>query len=117
MRKTIPFLYAGNEQDLIQLKENIQPLIPQLEEGLTGSLLWYSQNAQYVPESVKIISIEYLAESRYKMTYSFRWNVFNACLDIDADQTITETVNFKWYSGHLIFDFIDNQQATTADEL
>jgi hypothetical protein len=51
------------------------------------------------------------------MTYSFRWNVFNACLDIDADQTTTETVNFEWQSGLLTFDFIDNQQTSTADEL
>lgn len=117
MRKTIPFSYSGNEDDLITLSDNLQRIIPKIEVDLTGSLLWYSQNAQYVPESMKIISIEYSGESRYKMTYSFRWNVFNACLDIDADQTTTETVNFQWQSGLLTFDFIDNQQTSTADEL
>lgn len=117
MRKTIPFNYAGNEADLFQLAQEVRQIIPKIEEELTGSLFWYSQNAQYVPESLKIISIEYSGESRYKMRYSFRWNVFNACLDIDADQTITESVNFEWQAGELTFDFIDNDQTTVADEL
>lgn len=117
MRKAIPFIYTDKEADLFQLTENLQRIIPKIEQELTGSLFWYSQNAQYVPDSLKIISVECSGESRYKMRYSFRWNVFNACLDIDADQTITESVNFEWIPGELIFDFVDNDQTTVADEL
>lgn len=117
MRKRIPFAFEGNEGNLQALAKNIQQIIPKIEPELTGSLLWYSQNAQYVPDSLKIISIEYSPESRYKMTYSFRWNVFNACLDIDAGQTTTETVNFECQPDALIFDFIDTTQPTAADEL
>lgn len=117
MHNSIPFPDQGREPDLTLLSENIQRIIPKIEESLTGSLLWYSQNAQYVPDSMKIISIEYSGESRYKMTYSFRWNVFNACLDIDEDETTIETVSFGYQPGQLIFDFIQTDRSTTADEL
>ena len=117
MRKSIPFPYNGNKPDLNLISENLQRIIPKIEASLTGSLLWYSQNAQYVPDSLKIISVEHSGESRYKMAYSFRWNVFNACLDIDEDETTTETVNFEFQPGQLIFDFIQTEQSTTADEL
>lgn len=117
MRKSIPFSYKGNEPDLNLLSENIERIIPKIEDLLTGSLSWYSQNAQYVPESIKIISIEHSGESRYKMTYSFRWNVFNGCLDIDENETTVETVNFEQQPGQLIFDFIQTEQPTSADEL
>jgi hypothetical protein len=117
MRKSIPIHDQGKEPDLNLLSENIQRIIPKIEASLTGSLLWYSQNAQYVPDSMKIISIEQSGESRYKMRYSFRWNVFNGCLDIDEDETTTETVNFEYQPGQLIFDFIQTEQLTSADEL
>ncbi|WP_158783863.1 hypothetical protein [Pantoea sp. BAV 3049] len=117
MRKRIPFAFRGNEGNLQTMAQNIQQIIPKIEAELTGSLIWYSQNAQYVPDSIKIISIEYSSESRYKMTYSFRWDVFNACLDIDAWQTTTETVNFECQPDALIFDFIETSQPTVADEL
>ncbi|WLS77985.1 hypothetical protein Q3V30_16150 [Erwinia pyri] len=117
MRKSIPIPDTVKEPDLNLLSENIQRIIPKIEASLTGSLLWYSQNAQYVPDSMKIISIEHSGESRYKMRYSFRWNVFNGCLDIDEDETTTETVNFEYQPGQLIFDFIQTEQSTSADEL
>lgn len=117
MRKSVPF-FSDSDNDPSSLTiDSVQQIIPKIEDDLTGSLLWYSQNARYVPESLKIISIEYSQESRYKMTYSFRWNVFNGCLDIDAYQTTTESVNFEWQSDKLIFDFIETEQISAADEL
>ena len=97
--------------------EEIQQIIPKIEEDLIGSLEWYSQNARYVPNSLKIISLEHLQQSRYKMMYSFRWNVFNACLDIDASETTRDSVNFSYTPGALVFDFIDNYSQNVSDEL
>lgn len=117
MRKTVPFFKNSENAGSALTVEDILQIIPKIEDALTGSLLWYSQNAQYVPDSIKIISVEHLSDSRYKLHYSFKWNVFNACLDIDAEQTTSETVNFEWHSDALIFDFIDNERASVADEL
>ncbi|MCP1437858.1 hypothetical protein J3D56_001294 [Erwinia persicina] len=117
MRKRIPVSSAPDEENESEWISLIQRIIPKIETELTGSLLWYSQNAQYVPGSVKIISVEQTAPSGYKMTYSFCWNVFNACLDIDADETTTQSVNFESQPDALIFDFIDTERAAAADEL
>jgi len=117
VRKSISCNLDKTVGNTAALAEIIQRIIPKIADELTGSLIWYSQNAQYVPESIKIISIEYLGESRYKMAYSFRWTLFNACLDIDAEETLSETVNFQHTGDALIFDFIDTEPATAADEL
>lgn len=117
MRKRIPVSSTDNVEDESELFSLIQRIVPKIEDELTGSLLWYSQNAQYVPQSLKIISFEPTGPSGYKMTYSFSWNVFNACLDIDADETTIQSVNFERQPDALIFDFIDTERFTTADEL
>ncbi|RAP71018.1 hypothetical protein ACZ87_02175 [Candidatus Erwinia dacicola] len=51
------------------------------------------------------------------MNCSFRWNVFNACLDIDASETINQSVNFTLTSDALMFNFIDNDRHNMSDEL
>ncbi len=117
MRKRILFADGFQELNEASLQQSIQRIIPKIEAELTGSLLWYSQNAQYVPESVKIISLEQKGYSRYKMNYSFCWRVFNPCLDIDSEQLTTQTVNFECQPDALIFDFIDMERACVADEL
>lgn len=117
MRKRIPISSVVNVASESELFNVIQRIIPKIEDELTGSLLWYSQNAQYVPQSLKIISFERTGTSGYKMTYSFSWNVFNACLDIDADETTIQSVNFECQPDALIFDFIDTEGVTAADEL
>jgi len=117
MRKCIPVSFTVNEDNETGLISVIQGIIPKIEDELTGSLLWYSQNAQYVPESLKIISIERREPTGYKMTYRFSWNVFNACLDIDESETSIHSVNFECQPDALIFDFIETERATVADEL
>ena len=117
MRKCIPFSNEACEVNEAVLQKFIQRTIPKIEDELTGSLQWYSQNAQFVPGSVKIISVEHVGYSRYKMIYSFSWQVFNACLDIDSEQLTTQTVNFEWQNNVLVFDFIDTERASVADEL
>ncbi|WP_147195834.1 hypothetical protein AAGQ96_05440 [Pantoea sp. MBD-2R] len=117
MRKRIPFSDGFREVNAAELQQFIQRIIPKIEDELTGSLQWYSQNAQYVPDSTKIISIEYVEHSRYKMNYSFCWRVFNPCLDIDSEQLTIQTVNFEWQPDALVFDFIDTEPASVADEL
>ncbi|WP_338491501.1 hypothetical protein VRB95_16155 [Erwinia aphidicola] len=117
MRKTLPLKYRQTNIEPLELMHEIEQIIPKIEDDLIGSLEWYSQNARYVPESLKIISLEYLQQSRYKMNYSFRWNVFNACLDIDASETTHQSVNFTLTPDALVFDFFDNDRHNMSDEL
>ncbi|MTD27085.1 hypothetical protein [Erwinia sorbitola] len=117
MRKTIPLKYRQTELNPLELMEELQQIIPKIEDDLVGSLDWYSQNARYVPDSIRIISLEHLQQSRYKLNYSFRWNVFNACLDIDAFETTNQSVNFSCGPDALVFEFIDNDRHAMSDEL
>lgn len=117
MRKTILLKYRQDELNPLELMQEIQQIIPKIEDDLVGSLEWYSSNARYVPGSIRIISLEHLEQSRYKLNYSFNWNVFNACLDIDAFETTNQSVNFSCNADALVFDFIDNERNAMSDEL
>lgn len=117
MRKTLPFEYRQEDISPLKLKHHVIQIIPKIEADLVGSLEWYAQNALYVRDSLDIISLEYLGSSRYKLNYSFRWNLYNPCLDIDSDQLINQSVNFTCEPGALVFDFIDNSRQTMSDEL
>jgi len=117
MRKTLLLKYRQDELNPLELMQEIQQIIPKIEDDLVGSLEWYSSNARYVPDSIRIISLEHLEQSRYKLNYSFNWNVFNACLDIDTFETTNQSVNFSWNADALVFDFIDNDRNAMSDEL
>lgn len=69
-----PVIYgeiAPGENDIDKLLAVIQQNIPKIAEALAGDLQWYSQNAQLVPESFKIISVENTGMDRFKMHYLF----------------------------------------------
>lgn len=117
MRKLIPCANLQDDVEPLLLKELIQQNIPKIEDQLVGDLTWYSPDARFVPGSVKIISIESLTRLRYKMTYQFEWNIFNACLDIDATETVTQSARFGIIPGFLAFDLIDNHSPSSANEL
>lgn len=117
MHKTLPVKYSQTDVDPLELMSEIRQSIPKIETDLVGSLEWYSSDARYVPNTIRIISLEHLGQSRYKMNYSFSWNLFNACLDIDAVEATNQSVNFSYSPNELIFDFVDNHRQTTSDEL
>jgi len=117
MRKLISCNYSQDEVNPLLLMQVIQQNILKIQPQLVGDLTWYSQDARFVPDSLKIISVDPLGSLRYKMRYQFTWNIFNACLDIDAGQTVAESVCFQIIPGHLVFELIDNHYPTTADEL
>lgn len=117
MRKVIPCHLAETAPDNRALTDFIQQILPQLAENLTDSIRWYSPDARLVPGSLKFISLEALGNSRYKLNYGYQWNVFNACLDIDATEAANEAVNFTLTGSALIFELIDSEQGSVADEL
>lgn len=117
MHKTLSVKYSQTDVDQLELMSAIEQIIPKIADDLVGSLDWYSSNARYVPDTIRIISLEHLGQSRYKMNYSFRWNLFNACLDIDAYETSNQSVNFNYNPNQLVFEFVDNARQTTSDEL
>lgn len=108
---------AVDEDDCEKLLRIIQGNILKIAEALAGDLQWYSQNAQLVPDSVKIISIHPTDNNRFKMLYDFRWNLFNPCLDINETSHRREEVFFQVKPGALVFDVIDNARPSPADEL
>jgi len=89
MRKTITLKYRQTPPDPLELMGVKQQIIPKIEDNSVGALDWYSQNARYVPDDDRIISLEHLQQSRYKLNYRFRWNLFTACLEIDALKRLT----------------------------
>ncbi|MDI6958258.1 hypothetical protein QMM04_19070, partial [Pantoea sp. Pa-EAmG] len=58
-----------NEDDCGKLRQIIQGNILKIAQDLAGDLQWYSQNAQLVPDSVTIISIQPVGHKRFKMLY------------------------------------------------
>jgi len=117
MHKTLPLNNRENGVTELELINELKQNIPKIAGELVGNLLWYSPNAHFVPNTIDIISLEYLGESRYKMNYSFCWNVFNACLDIDTDEISYNSVNFALTEDAAVFDFIDNEPDTMSEEL
>lgn len=108
---------APGERDSEKLMAIIQRNIPKIAEALVGDLQWYSQNAQLVPNSFKIISVENIAVDQFKMLYLFEWNLFSPCQDLNEVVTRKEQVNFHLLPGALRFEVIDNTRPSSADEL
>jgi hypothetical protein len=102
---------------IIQLKKVIHDRMAELVPGLTSGLSFYSENARYAEDSLEILEISDLGNSKYSMSYRFQWSIFNACLNINADEFITGKVPFSVCKEGLVFDIIDNTQPSTADEL
>ncbi|MDF7650259.1 hypothetical protein PUG42_17065 [Erwiniaceae bacterium L1_54_3] len=117
MQSIIHYDIAVDEDDCEKLQAIIQGNILKIAESLAGDLQWYSQNAQLVPDSFKIISIQPLDNKRFKMLYDFTWNLFNPCLDLNEFRTQHEEVLFHIAPGALVFSVIDNTRPSPSDEL
>lgn len=113
----IPATLSLNETDTTRLSAIINQNIPKLTSALVGDLQWYSQNALFVPDSLRIISITEIAPSCFKMHYHFEWNNFNACLNINETESQIESVIFQLVPQGLLFDVIENERPSPADEL
>lgn len=108
---------AMDEDDCEKLQRIIQENILKIAEALAGDLQWYSQNAQLVPNSFHVISIQPSDDYRFKMLYDFSWNLFNPCLDLNETFKRREEVLFQVSPGALVFVVIDNARPSPADEL
>lgn len=117
MKKLIPYEIDGNKVSTEYLQKIIELNLSQIETDLVGDLSYYSENSQYTPDSLKIISITAIGNDQYSMSYGFKWTIFNACLDINVDEFTTERVSFKVKGHGLEFDIIDTQRSTSAEEL
>ncbi len=108
---------VANEDDCAKLQNLIQENILKIAEALAGDLQWYSANAQLVPDSFKIISIQPSGSNRFKMLYDFTWSLFNPCLDLNETTIQREEVLFEVKPAALVFEVIDNSRPSPADEL
>ncbi|CAI1649200.1 Uncharacterised protein [Serratia quinivorans] len=100
-----------------KLKKVINEKISELVPALTSGLSFYSESARYAEGSLEILDIQELSSSQYSMSYRYKWTIFNACLDISAEEYISDSVTFSLTEAGLIFDLIDNSRPSTADEL
>ncbi|CAI0730959.1 Uncharacterised protein [Serratia grimesii] len=100
-----------------KLKKVIIDKMSELEPALTSGLSFYSESARYAEGSLEILDIQALSNDKYSMSYRYKWTVFNACLDISAEEYISDSVTFRVAEQGLIFDIIDNSRPSTADEL
>jgi hypothetical protein len=108
---------AAGESDCAKIAGIVQRNILKITDLLVGDLRWYSQNAQLVPGSLKIVSVEYQDLNSFKLLYDFDWNLFSPCQDLNETVTQSEQVNFHIKPGALEFDVIDNAQPSPGDEL
>ncbi|MGL6021392.1 MAG: hypothetical protein ACRC0C_22505 [Gibbsiella quercinecans] len=100
-----------------KLKEVIEDNLDILVPALTSGLSFYSESARYVPNSLEILEIKPLHNNEYSMHYRYQWEIFNGCLDISAEENISDNVTFTLNDGKLLFDIIDRSRPSTLDEL
>lgn len=108
---------AQDESDCAKIEAIIHRNILKISDALVGDLQWYSQNAQLVPGSLKIISVEKQGPNSFKLLYDFEWNLFSPCLDLNETVSQSEQVSFHIEPGALEFDVIDNQRPSPDEEL
>ncbi|AKP34585.1 hypothetical protein [Yersinia aleksiciae] len=99
------------------LKHIINNNIREIEGSLVSGLMYYSENARYTIGSLEILDISQLKENYYSMSYCYQWHIFNPCLDINTEESLTNAVTFIVHPEKIVFDIINNDRPSTADEL
>lgn len=100
-----------------KLKKMINDKMSELVPALTSGLSFYSESARYAEGSLEILDIQNVSSNQYSMSYRYKWTIFNACLDISAEEYISDSVAFSVVETGLTFDVIDYSRPSTADEL
>lgn len=117
MQVTLSYSTMIEALSVKKLKKVINDRMSELVPALTSGLGFYSENARYSEGSLEILDIHKLSDHEYSMSYRYKWTIFNACLDINAEEYINESVIFSVTESSLCFDIIDNSRPSTADEL
>lgn len=117
MQVTLSYSTMIEALSVKKLKKVINDRMSELVPALTSGLSFYSENARYSERSLEILDIHKLSDHEYSMSYRYKWTIFNACLDINAEEYINESVIFSVTESSLCFDIIDNSRPSTADEL
>ncbi|CNF03278.1 hypothetical protein [Yersinia mollaretii] len=99
------------------LKSVIDNNIREIEGSLVSGLMYYSENARYTAGSLEILDIFQLEDTHYSMSYCYQWHIFNPCLDINTEESLTNAVTFIVHPEKIVFDIINNDRPSTADEL
>ncbi len=73
------------------INDNIAELVPALTSGLS----FYSESARYAEDSLEILDIVPQDDGGYSMSYRYKWGIFNACLDINSEDIINDSVRFR----------------------
>lgn len=117
LKKIIPYDINGNVLTIEDLQPIIEDGLSDIEELLIGDLTYFSENARYEANSLQIVSITQISKNQYSMTYQFRWTIFNACLDINAEEFTTQSATFCVKPEGVEFDIIELNKGTVAEEL
>lgn len=108
---------ADTEIDSICIEQLISQNILKIESILNVTVKWYSENAQIVPNSLKIISLSRINKSAYRLSYHYQWQIFNACLDISETERSEETIAVNVLDNGIELAIVDMTRPTVADEL
>ncbi|MBO1550576.1 hypothetical protein [Yersinia pseudotuberculosis] len=109
--------FVSGHYSVSLLKGVIRNNIHSIEESLVSGLMYYSEDARYTLGSLEILEIKNLKENQHSMTYQYNWYIFNACLDINTEEFLTNTVTFIVHPEKIVFDIISNDRPSPADEL
>ncbi|MDW5505624.1 hypothetical protein R6Y99_12240 [Pseudomonas lundensis] len=117
MQVTLRYNTMTEALSVKKLKKVINDKMSELAPALTSGLSFYSESARYAEGSLEILDIQEMSNGQYSMSYRYKWTIFNGCLDISAEEYISDSVTFSLAEPGLIFDIIDNSRPSTADEL
>lgn len=92
----LSFAFKPPRQDAVYTQElatAVASHLPQLQHALVGDLSYIHGSAR-LREPVVIDGVMALGSNRFQLNYHFQWEIFNACLAMDMDDTIHATLQF-----------------------
>lgn len=95
----------GGDLFLQELKKYLEERKADYEGELISDLSWIANRAVCL-NGIEVDEIQYFGDRDFQLDYSFDWEVYNGCADMDESGERTESVSFE-ISNHneIIFNF------------
>ena len=109
----------NDNQDEIcrELKILINNNKSELDSEITTDLSHIDQRAVCY-NGITILDISHIEDNKYLLEYSFDYNIYNGCVDMDVNDEVIDSLNFYINDdGELEFDFPLYEERIPNDEL
>ncbi|MBA6350496.1 hypothetical protein [Colwellia sp. BRX9-1] len=99
------------------LKSLIEDNIDELKKEIIEDLSHIDQRATNYT-GLRIDNISHAQGNEYQLDYSYDYNIYNGCADMDVNDEVTDSLLFTIDDdGELEFDYPVYEERSTADEL